>query len=116
MKKIVRDNSPEEGKPALIEMDSLDADHAVAADPDRYSIEMAKPVLPPLTLEQRVARLELRLGPETPEEIEARNSRNRELQERAAEENAARDESLQPQPAGPDDAPNDPNAPEDEVK
>lgn len=88
MKKIVRDNTPDEGRPGLLEMDALDADHAVAADPERYSIEASRPVLMPLTLEQRIARLEMRLGPETPEEIEHRNRRNREFQEQVAEQNS----------------------------
>lgn len=90
MKKIVRDNSPDEGHPELIEMNAIDADHAVAADPERYSIEAQRSTLPPLTLEQRVARIETRLGPETPEEIEHRSRRNQELAERAAEEREAR--------------------------
>lgn len=90
MKKIVRDNSPDEGAPELIEMDAIDANHAVSADPERYSVESARPVLPPQTLEQRIARIENRLGPETPEEIEHRNRRNQEIVERAAEEREAR--------------------------
>lgn len=97
MKKIVRDNSPDEGGPELIEMSALDADHAVAADPERYSIEALRPVVTPLTLEQRIARIEIRLGPETPEEIEHRARRNQEIAERAAEQRegrkAERDES-----------------------
>lgn len=85
MKKIVRDNNPDEGHSELIEMNAVDADHAIAADPERYSIEASRPVLPPPTLEQRIARIENRLGPETPEEIEHRARRKRELEERAAE-------------------------------
>lgn len=94
MKKIVRDSNPDEGRPELIEMNAIDADHAVAADPERYSIETSRPVLTPLTLEQRIARIEIRLGPETPEEIEHRARRNQEIAERAAEER----EALNPEP------------------
>lgn len=96
MKKIVRDSSPDVSGPELIEMNAIDADHAVAADPERYSIEATRPVLTPLTLEQRVARIENRLGPETPEEIEHRSRRNQELAERAAEERETRRTERQP--------------------
>lgn len=84
MKKIVRDHNPENGV-GLIVMDSLDADHAVSVDPERYSIEAAQSVHVPLTLEQRLDRIERRLGPETPEEIEHRKRRDQELADRAAE-------------------------------
>lgn len=85
MKKIVRDNSPDEGGPELIEMHALDANHAVASDPERYSIEEVRRVEPPLSLEQRVARIENRLGPVTPEEIEYRNRRNQKPAEPEAD-------------------------------
>lgn len=90
MKKLVRDNSPDEGRPELIEMSAIDADHAVLADPERYSIEDVRPVVPSLSLEQRITRIENRLGPETPEEIEHRNRRNREIAERTTEDREAR--------------------------
>jgi hypothetical protein len=96
MKKLVRDRNPDKGAPELIEMSAVDAHHAVLADPKRYSIEEDRPVLPPLSLEQRIARIENRLGPETPEEIEHRNRRNREIAERASEEREARKAERQP--------------------
>lgn len=37
MKVKVRDSKPEEGQPEVIEMFSVDARHAIAADPERYS-------------------------------------------------------------------------------
>ena len=52
---------------------------SLSADPERYSIETVRPVAPSLSIEDRIARIENRLGPETPEEIEHRNRRNREI-------------------------------------
>lgn len=72
-------------------MAAIDADHAVASDPERYSIEAVQPITVPLTLEQRIARIENRLGPETPQEIFERNRRAQEMQERADEEREQRE-------------------------
>lgn len=61
MKILVRDSKPDEGAPDVIEMHGVDAHHAIDADPERYSIEEYRPVVPPRTLEQRMAAVEARL-------------------------------------------------------
>lgn len=62
MKMLVRDKSPDEGAPEVIEMHSVDARHAVGTDPERYSIEEVRPVIPARTLDERVTALEARLA------------------------------------------------------
>ena len=62
-------------EPVVLEMYHNDAAHAVAADPVRY-VAIPKPLFVPVTLEDRVTRLEQRMGPETVEEIEKRHKRD----------------------------------------
>lgn len=57
-------------EPLAVEMHQVDANHAVAADPDRYVL-VPPGVRAPVTLEERVADIERRLGVETPEETAA---------------------------------------------
>lgn len=68
-------------EPVPVEMHLVDANHAINVDPARYVIVPAGPRAP-LTLEERVAFIERRLGPETPEEIEHRAKRDAEIAER----------------------------------
>jgi len=60
-KVLVRDASPEEGHPQNIEMNALDANDAVAADPERYSIVHRHPVHAARSIEDRVTFLEGRV-------------------------------------------------------
>lgn len=62
-------------EPVVVEMYHNDAAHAVAADPDRY-VTIPKPLFVPVTLDERVTRLEQRMGPETVEEIDKRDKRD----------------------------------------
>lgn len=62
-------------EPVIINMARIDADHSVSVDPDRYLIVPAT-LRAPVTVEERLARLELRLGPETDEEIKKRGERD----------------------------------------
>ncbi len=83
-------------EPVAVEMHKVDAVHAVQADPERYVIVPAGPRAP-LTLEERVAYIERRLGPETQDEIDARAKRDADLAERnkvAASEPPAPDKPL----------------------
>ncbi len=68
-------------EPVTIEMHKVDANHAVSADPDRYAI-VPLGVRVPVTLEERVALIERRLGPETQEELDHRAARDADLAER----------------------------------
>lgn len=90
-KVVVIDRGPTEPKaaakwrevhkePVAIAMNQIDATHAVQADPERY-IQVPRGVRAPVTLEERVAHIERRLGPETPEEIEHRNKRDADRRE-----------------------------------
>lgn len=72
-------------EPFAIQMSPIDASHAVASDPVRY-VAVPRGVRAPVTLEERVAVIERRLGPETPDEIARRNERDA----RARDEVAAR--------------------------
>jgi hypothetical protein len=72
-------------EPVVVHMDKIDADHAVNADPDRF-IQVPRHVAPPTTVEERLTRIEQRLGPETPEEIEKRRERDAKI---AADRTAA---------------------------
>jgi hypothetical protein len=71
-------------EPVAIAMDKIDADHAVNADPKRY-VHVPRSVREPVTVEERLTRLEQRLGPETPEEIEHRRDRDKKLATERAE-------------------------------
>lgn len=62
MRMLVRDSKPDQGQPEVIDMAAVDARHAVAADPERYSIEEHRPVVPSRSIEQRVSELEARLA------------------------------------------------------
>lgn len=62
-------------EPVQVEMHNVDANHAVSVDPARYVI-IPPAARAPLTLEERVAFIERRLGPETPEEIDRRIKRD----------------------------------------
>lgn len=62
--------------PVAVQMSHVDALHAAEVSPDRYVIVPLRAVRGPVTLEDRVASIERRLGPETPEEIEARQKRD----------------------------------------
>lgn len=65
-------------EPVAVEMHKVDADHAVNSDPDRY-IRVPRGERAPVTVEERLTRLEQRLGPETPEEIERRRERDAKI-------------------------------------
>ena len=68
-------------EPVALEMNKIDADHAVNADPDRY-VHVPRGVRAPVTVEERLAKIEQRLGPETDEEIEHRRERDAKIEER----------------------------------
>lgn len=68
-------------EPVTVEMAQVDANHALGADPDRYVL-VPPGIRAPITLEERVANIERRLGPETPEEIEHRARRDEEIARR----------------------------------
>jgi hypothetical protein len=70
--------------PVAIQMDKIDADHAVRADPKRY-VHVPRGLRAPVTIDERVTRLEQRLGPETPEEIEHRRERDARIASNRAE-------------------------------
>jgi hypothetical protein len=67
-------------EPIALEMSRIDADHAVAADPDRY-VHVPRGIRAPITVEERLTRLEQRLGPETDEEIDKRRERDGKIAE-----------------------------------
>lgn len=62
-------------EPVILEMSRIDAQHATTADPDRY-LMIPWTLRAPATLDERVARIEQRLGPETNEEIKKRAERD----------------------------------------
>lgn len=70
-------------EPLAVEMYPTNATHAVAVEPERYVL-VPRGLRAPVTLEERVARLELRMGPETPDEISARRDRDAKAAEAAA--------------------------------
>jgi hypothetical protein len=79
--------------PVAVEMHKVDADHAVAADPERF-IQVPRHVVPPTTVEERLTRLEQRLGPETAEEIEKRRERDAKIAtDQAAQDKAEREKA-----------------------
>jgi hypothetical protein len=84
--------------PVAVTMDKIDADHAVNSDPDRY-VHVPRGIAPPVTMEERVARLEQRLGPETPEEIAHRRERDEKIARDARERSEANRKSA-PDPRG----------------
>jgi hypothetical protein len=71
-------------EPVAVTMDKIDADHAVNADPKRY-VHVPRGVRAPVTIEERLAHIERRLGPETPEEIEHRRERDAKIASDRAE-------------------------------
>ena len=62
MKVILRDSKPDKGQPSEVEMHAVDADHALGADPERYSVVERRPVTTNRSLEDRVGFLEDRLA------------------------------------------------------
>jgi len=70
-------------EPIAVRMDQIDANHSVQSDPVRYVL-VPRGVRAPVTLEERVALIERRLGPETPEEIKHRQERDAAYRDNAA--------------------------------
>lgn len=71
--------------PVALEMFKVDADHAVNSDPDRY-VHVPRGIRAPVTLDERVARLEQRLGPETAEEVANRKRGDRPVADQQAQQ------------------------------
>jgi hypothetical protein len=78
-------------EPVAVQMDKIDADHAVNSDPKRY-VHVPRGLRAPVTIEERLAKIEQRLGPETPEEIEHRRERDEKLATERADRAKARAE------------------------
>lgn len=87
-KVIVHDNAPTDADgrklpPADIEMYSVDANAAVAADPKRYSIVERKAVVVALSIEERVAVLETQMAVLWEISTDARADRDKKLAAKA---------------------------------
>lgn len=84
-------------EPVPVVMHKIDAAHAVNADPERYLL-VPPGARAPVTLEERVAKLEQRLGPETPEEIAHRRDRDARIAaDRNEQDVAAHNERANPE-------------------
>lgn len=75
-------------EPDILQMSRVDAQHAVATDPDRYVL-IPWTLGAPVTLEERVTRLEQRLCPETDEEVKKNADRDARAKAAAIDKAAA---------------------------